>query len=297
MAGLNKSGVPSTDSYRLGRGKLYLSLLDSSDRPIAFRDVGNATEFTINLETETLEHQSSREGLRKVDKEVILTQKTNVSFSLDNLEYDNLALFFSAAVLEYPTTSGTLTDIVILSGQNAATSLKGKWLDLYDSANGERIYGIDTTGSPSSSLWNVEVDDNAGFSSPTLLVQGTDYLVDDKLGRIFFISTGPNITGLSGNVWVRYSIAAARNPGQDMDELQLFTQTNPPNALKFISENPAASDAHDELQLNKITLKPDGDLAQIGDDWSSISLTGVAEEAPLADADAPVGRLRTYDGM
>lgn len=294
MGGLNKTGVPSTDNYNLGRGRIYAALLDANDAPISYRDLGNCPEFTIGLETETLEHQSSRSGLRVTDKEVILSQKVNLNITLDNIEFDNLATFFSASKTEFGSPSGIMSDVVLTPLANGAVAvdeyIAGKWFDLVDSS-GARIYGIDST---ISSGIVFQIDTASAFSGPTTLVLTTDYTVDETMGRVLIYNSA-TIAALSGIPhFLQYTLPASGNPGQAVDELQLFQQTSAAVAIKFIAENPANADEQTEWQFHKVTLKAEGDVSMIGDDWSQLPMTGVAEEAAAVDADAPVGYARHY---
>jgi hypothetical protein len=75
MPGVNTTGKPQTTDIRLGRGALHFAALDPTTRkPLGFRHLGNCIALTLNVESETLEHFSSRTGVRSVDKEIILSQ-------------------------------------------------------------------------------------------------------------------------------------------------------------------------------------------------------------------------------
>src|SRR5688500_13034997 len=84
-----------TGNYTLGRGIVYFQ----GEYPQfaggkSFRDMGNATAFNVAIETEVKEHQSSLAGLKTTDLEVPLSQKMTITFTLDELNFNNLALFF-----------------------------------------------------------------------------------------------------------------------------------------------------------------------------------------------------------
>ena len=97
MPGVNLTGLPTTTDLFLGRGSVELGVLDTTTgKPTSFRHVGNATAFTLNVESEKLEHQSSRSGVRAIDREIVLSQKIGISLTLDEAtNFDNLALFLS----------------------------------------------------------------------------------------------------------------------------------------------------------------------------------------------------------
>lgn len=95
---------PSTDNYYIGKGKV--SVQTASDT--APRDVGNVPEFEVSFNVETLAHFSSREGVRKKDKEVIIEQGGTLRVVMDEITAENLALAVAGT-----TTTNTAGDTII----------------------------------------------------------------------------------------------------------------------------------------------------------------------------------------
>lgn len=58
----------------------------------AGRDLGNVPEFELTPELETLDHFSSREGVKKKDKSVVLSKSMTVRIVIDNWSIENLKL-------------------------------------------------------------------------------------------------------------------------------------------------------------------------------------------------------------
>lgn len=283
MPGINTTGTPNTSDYNLGRGKVYLAELDATTkRPKAFRDVGNVPEFTLSLENETLEHLSSREGLKSVDKEVVISLSANCSFSFDELNFQNLSAFFSGEVASYtnPARGAAITNQQIAA---AGAWEKGRWYELRDS-NGDRLYDLDLSGG----TLTVEYG-----SSPTSLTIDTDYTVNAKMGMIFIKSTS---AGTPATDVLQYDYASNGSPAETelIDEVRGLTQTSQVLALKFISENPADDDHQVELDIHQINLKSEGDMAMIGDEYSVGQLSGKAEKNETASPDSPTLTLRTF---
>ena len=77
------------------------------------------------------------------------------------------------------------------------------------------------------------------------------------------------------------------------DEVRALTQTNVIAALKFIGENPANNDAQVEYQFHQVSLKADGDLSAIGDEFSVMGFTAVAETNTTLDPNSPTLTIRT----
>lgn len=281
MAGINTTGEAKTKDYNLGRGKLYFSLLDSVGHPQGYRFLGNSPEFNLTLDTETLEHQSSQEGLKVTDKEVTVSQKATASISLDELNFDNFALFFAGATNQHANTATTGVTSGIIAVVN-----KGEWYDLYQDAA-----GLPSTDSSGKRMYDLGAVSVTGPSATPTYTLTTDYKVDSKMGRIFIVTTGG--IPASGNIEV--TVAANASGDDNVDQVQTLTQTSVVGALKFISENPADADIQTEYQFHQISLKATGDLSMIGDEYSVMQLTGAAEKNITADPNSPTLTIRTHD--
>ena len=269
MPGLNATGKPNTEDYNLGRGIVYFANLVNS-LPADYRDLGNAPEFNISIEVETVEHQSSRQGLRVVDKEVVISQKISLTVTIDELNFENLALFFSGS-------TGTHTNVSVAGfaeHQMITSAVHGRWYDIVDS-NGNRAYDVD------SADLTVEVG-----ATPAVL--NTDYEVKSEMGQLFVVS-GSTVITVGSNVDVTL---AANGTARAVTEVRALTQSAVTGALKFVSVNPAASDAETEYQFHSVSLKAEGDFSLIGDEFTTMQLTGVAERNETADADSPTLTIR-----
>lgn len=282
MTGLNKTGRPTPSDYNLGRGACYFGApLDSSTGlPTNFRHLGNCTEFQVSMETETLEHQSSREGLKTTDKEVTLSQKMTLSITLDEINFQNLALFLSGesaellAASENPTVGGFRYTV-------GAAFEGGRWYDLIDndaagagSGSGKSGYDL-LTASPIS------------FSSGSY-TEGTHYELDRVMGRIFVIA-GSTLDGATASINVALNASAS-----NLEVVRALTSTSLSGALHFRSENPANNDAVQLFKFHKVTLKAEGDASLIGNEFTTLTLTGVAEKNEAADSLSPTLTIITH---
>lgn len=284
MPGPNVTGLPQTEDYNLGRGILYFATLGSDGRPNEYRDLGNVPEFNLSIEVETLEHQSSRQGLKVVDKEVVISQKVNVAFVLDEINHENLALLLSGsqAVHTNVAIAGFTEFEMIVGDESSTTELQlGRHYDIVNSS-GERAYDID-----SSKL--TIVTENA---TPVAMVLNTDYTLDAELGRIFILSTSTvAATAIGLNEGLDVTLTADAG-ARVVNEVRALTTTNISGALKFISENPANNDVQTEFQFHQISLKADGDFGLISDEFSTMNFTGVAESNTQASASSPTLSIR-----
>lgn len=282
MPGSNSTGAPNTNDYNLGRGIVYFAAL-TNGIPGPYRDLGNAPEFSISVEVEKLEHQSSRAGLRIVDKEVVISQKMGLSLTIDELNFENLALFFSGsrtAGITNPANAAAQAQAEMI-----ASVVLGQWYDILDpdgsgDYSSKRAYGF-VSG-------HALTFKNGTAPGTTVLVAGTDYEVDLDLGRVRFLPTAVNITA-GEPVDVQWSSNAAG----PVDEVKALTSSATTGALKFVSINPAAGDHKTEYQFHQVALSAEGDFSLIGDEFTTMQLTGAAEANPTADADSSTLTIRT----
>jgi hypothetical protein len=281
--GLNRTGTPDPTFYNLGRGSVLVADLDTvTGLPSSgYRHLGNCTAFTISFENETLQHQSSRGGIKTTDLELIVSQTTNLSLTIDEISHDNLALAFSGEAADttsvVPTQNSAkigFTDVL-----QAPSVRKGTWVYLRDSS-GRRAYDV------------IQADltiktESVGLGAPgATLTANADYILDTKQGGIFLLATGVGHT----NGRRIYASLAVNATAKDVDQVRSNTKSQIQVALKFISQNPANGDKQREFEFHSVSLAPEGDISLIGDEYTEITLAGsvgksVAFSSPITITD------------
>lgn len=286
MSGINTAGVTQPADLLLGRGRLYGAPIQTSGLPGAYRFFGNTNEIKISQNTEKLSHKSSQHGLKVIDKEVIISQEANVTISFEEINWDNLALFFSGT-----TIAGVSADNAAVAGfvdqiqYGTAAGEKvppGRWYDLRNGVAGARAYDLNLT--------NTVIKIGA-----TTLVVTTDYELDNKLGLVFIKNSATVIGTAAGDDLI--ATITAKATAKLMDEVKALTTTPVPIALKFVSENAADSDRMSEYQIHKIGLKATGDLSLISDDFAACGLEGLMESNVAADSDSPYMTVRSNPAL
>jgi hypothetical protein len=276
-----QNGVPTSLDYLLGRGELFFSdTLDADGRPKGFRSLGNAEAFTVTVEAETLEHFSSLEGLKVKDREVVLSQAMNLAFQLTEIDVDNLTMFLSGTDASVAQTGATIT--AGAGDDNIQSAQQGQWFDLYDvqapaaypPTSGNRVYRISA----------VTVKDT---TATTTYTEGTDYKVDDEMGRIFIIAGGGISNG--DDLCVTFTYATLT-----ISEIRAMTKAKFSGVLKFVSRNAnkSGNGSEVEYQFHQVSLTADGDFPLIGDEWATLNIAGVAEQNATVDADSPTCTIR-----
>jgi len=252
---------PSTENYTLGKGIVYFDRYDfSAAAYTGERDLGNAPVFAFNIALEKLEHYSSRGGLKAKDKEIISQITPGISFTLDEINVDNLALLTLA-----DTETVSVTGDVVLAEAHVG------YLD--------RRIELSFRGISSVTITNADKADAE-------LINGQDYVIDtslkdDVIGRIYVLSTANAARMEDGdNLEIAYTYATT-----SYMRIKAFAQTQVEGRLRFVSDNPAGG--QQELEIWRVSLTPTGDTAMIGDDWSTLGFTGEVLKDDTNHSDSP----------
>lgn len=281
MPGLNTTGAPNTLDYNLGRGVIYFASLGSNGLPGAdgFRDLGNAPEFSITIDTEDLRHQSSRDCLKFTDKRFVISQEIGMSYQLEEWNFQNISDFFSGSTETYDNPHDTTFDDVEIT----SAVVLGNWYQLRDD-NGARVYNLDAAGC----VYSIE-DDATGTG--TALVEGTDFEINEQLGLVRFLPTGSLVAGDAPG----FSITTAASTAQDLDQVNGLIRAEVTGALMFVADNAGDCGQKTEWLFHKVSLSADGDMSLISDEVGVLPFSGVAEVNSQVSDTSKVLTVRTYD--
>lgn len=312
MPGFTTTGG-NTNDYNLGRGIVYFDgdgVLDSNGNLIyarGFRDLGNCTEFNISVETETLEHQSYLESLKTIDKELVLSQKMTVSFTLDELNMNNLSLFFlgspkgsngdGTALLNAQQaasdTASKYTGTVLATGrvnQYIENIAPGVWYDLKmtsDTGITRRAYDFEAT-----QTFTVVKSPTDRTTASGTAVPAAQYEIDRKMGRWRAIVGGGLVAG--DDILIKWADPAVANAALTDSNLEMVAGlgvSGKEGALRFIQVNPVNADHQTEYTFHNVLLRPEGDFNLLSDEISTITLTGTVQ----AVSSAPYGGSKFVD--
>ena len=271
MSGLNLTGRPQPGDYLLGRGKVMAAPILPDGTPGAFRHLGNSPNFAVNVTTENIEHQTSLQSVRVTDADCILSLKAEVAFDLDELNFQNLADFFLGDAVQAgyvnPAIAGFAATAVTASAE------QGRWYDILSPT------GLKPKGFTSGTV--TVVSDSGGAA--TALVEGTDYELDLVHGMIFLIAGGAAAVGLDITVAVAANVGAPAN----INQVRALTQGVTAVAVRFHSLDGCDAGKQQEYKFHSVTLKPDGELPLIGDEFATISFSGVAAASLTAYPTSP----------
>ena len=240
----------ATKNYTLGRGRIYFSRFKTAEGqvPAGFRYIGNTPEFNLTIESETLDHFSSDEGIREKDDSVPLEVTRTGTLITDNIDPRNVALFFFGE-------ESTVTQVAVVSGTEVLEDIKaGHSYKLGITVNNPTGYfGIDTTG------FAVATDPGG-----VALVVDTDYTMDYHTGVLTFVE-GSAVAVDGADIEVTFAVDAHTRD-------RVISGSSPvEGAMMYIAYNPKGTNFDYYLPYVKVT--PNGDYALKGDEWQQIPFT------------------------
>lgn len=236
------------------KGVVYFDKYDfTSSEYTGERDLGNAPAFSFNLALEKLEHFSSRGGLKSKDKEIISQITPGLTFTLDEVNKENLALLTMATLNEVTQTGGNIT-------AETHTAYEGRRINL--------LYR------------DISAVTISGYTSPADYIIDTT-LKDDVIGRIYIVPAADGGTITDGSsIDVDYTYGSIT-----YTEVEAFNETVIEGRLRFVSDNPVGT--QQELEAWRVSLTPSGDTAMIGDDWSTLGFSGEILKDTANHPDSP----------
>lgn len=251
------------NNYVVGRGKVYFDRFqDGTNRKTGEMYFGNTPEFTINTDSETLDHYSSDHGMRVMDASVLLEASQGGTFTCDNIAADNLALWFLGEVAT--TTQTQQTD----AKEVFNPVLRGRYYQLGttdDNPTGVRnVENFQMVKADASVSISVGDGDISTIPGATVVPPAGNYEIDLEGGRIYIEMDAPD---LAGNV----QIAVQYDVGAQKRTLVIGKSNMVYGALRMISDNPVGLNKN--YYFPKVSLAPDGDYALKGDDWQVMSFT------------------------
>jgi hypothetical protein len=87
---------PNTGNYQVGKGIVSFKQTGDAD----YRDLGNVTDLVFTPNVTTLDHFSSREGVKKKDLQIVLQQEGTLKMTMEEITAKNMAMMLNGAVDE-----------------------------------------------------------------------------------------------------------------------------------------------------------------------------------------------------
>lgn len=239
-------------NYTLGRGRVLFDRFDknavitAATRGDGERYLGNTPSFSTTSASENLEHYDSDSGVKTKDDSVQLSLNRTGKFECDNVDAENVALFFLG-------DADTLT-------QAAATGV----VETFTAAKRGRFYQLGfSEANPSGvrKVANVVVKKGAGFT--TTVAASGNYEVDEARGRIYIEADAADINGV--DIQVTYDVQAATREQIVSQSTAIY------GSIRFVADNPKGENR--DYFFPYVKIAPDGDYNLKGDEWQKMGFT------------------------
>lgn len=231
------------NTYTLGKGEVHFARYKTGTKtPGGERYLGNTPSFSLNISEDRLDHYSSDRGVKEKDASISLQTNRSGTLECDNIDPENLALFFfgSKAVL----TQASATAL--------ADSIVGVELD--------RSYQIGTSALRPAGVRKVA--NVVVKKGSTTFVADTDYVLDADLGRITIPASGTTIV-VGDTLEITYDLQAC-------SVTQIVSgATSIEGAMRFIAYNPQGEQM--DYFMPYVRMSPNGDFALKGDEFLKLS--------------------------
>lgn len=226
--------------YFSGQGKLLVANA-ANGIPGVFRNVGNVSELSVQLETEIFEHKESSSGQRLPDLRLIKSKGAKFNAKLQDFSKENLALvlYGTSTVVAAGTVTSSTPEIQpagVISGDYLRTKYQ--------------------------KISSVVITDSA--TSPATLVAGTHYVIDSAdHGTIKII----NPVSFTQPFKISYTYTSVTSTN-------MFTSATPELWLRFEGLNTADSNRPVLVELFRSTPDPLKQLDLITDELAVFELAG-----------------------
>lgn len=246
-------------NYTLGRGKVSARLfLPNTTTPVGgFRYFGNTPEFNLSIEAEMLDHFSSDEGIREKDDSIPLQVNRTGSLVTDNINVQNLALFFF----------GSSSNLITLAASDVAETIENVQLGT--------AYRLGESDNNPTGYMGLDGSDFAILNGAVPLVAGVDYRLNADFGTVEFLETATAIDE-GDDAAVTFTVKASTRErvisGSQPIEVSLLYEAKNPKGKNF------------NYFMPYVKISPNGDHVLKSDEWQTIPWTLDIQKMPGKEA-------------
>ena len=160
----------TTQIITRGSGRVFIAELDSEERPLGFKYVGESPSFSFTTATETTDAVQSVDGAVPTDIiDEVNTYSISAGLTIRNLSTENMQRFFLGEVSTIPVAASAVTGEVQYASKNS-------WIQLGSTdANPVGVSAVNKTGFTLKT----------GASGSTTDVNANNYTLDAENGAVF----------------------------------------------------------------------------------------------------------------
>jgi len=239
--------------YTIGRGEVHFArFLPGTTKRTGFRYIGNTPEFSLTLESETLDHYNNDRGIREKDASITIEVARSGTISTDEINNENVSMFlFSQNGVEtISAVGGGVTGFAIedvIPGQSYPLGV--------DDSDPVGALSVAYPGTGGTAF--------AVKKGATVLTAGEDYVWDVRQAMLKIIDGGDILKGDDLTVdytELAYSYEQVRSGSEPVA-----------GALKFITYNPIGPQR--TFIMPYVSISPNGDWNLKGDEWQTLPLS------------------------
>lgn len=243
-------------NYTIGKGRLYFAIFAAGSKTsvIGERYLGNSPELTITREQETLDHIDADEGLNVKDESIVISNSLGGSFSTDNIDPENLAMWFGGPLARSVVTAalGVVDkDFTATRGRHHQIGATPEHPSGARNINNVKVAIVTPGATPEAPPVVTELPELEGNVD-----------IDLERGRIYIESDAPDIDN-NDVLRVTYDQEAMQRTVVIGRGDQLRGQ------LRFESTNPVG--ARNDYFWPYVSITANGDYALKGDEWQVMS--------------------------
>ena len=254
-------------NYTLGRGRIFLARSDVGGPANGFRYVGNTPAFDMTVESETLDHFGSDEGVNVLDASVTTQVTRNGTYTMDDVQPENLALFVrgtAAAIVQAATGVGAGPLYTFEDGVEEGIFYQIGQMD----ALPHGVTYLADAKAVTDSIANTPATAAVAADGVVTMTGGTavaDFEVTLEMGLIRFKAA------VAETVRVGYSLAAAVNSEDDPRTRVLSGFGAIRGSLMFLENNPSGRNRR--FLFPNVEIAANGAAALKGDEWRQMPMS------------------------
>lgn len=204
--------LTKTENYVFGRGVGYFAEFDENGVPMGERDLGNMPGLNLTVTSETLEHYSSRSGLRKKDRSTVTGVGFDATLTIEDFSAENQALFIAGSVATVTQAATPVSNYQILNArsgrhyqlgaQTNTTGVRGVTsvtVGLYELVNAaaradSTAYTVGQIYKVSSNVFLVTTAGTSAGSPPSMVTTSIGATTTDGTAVVKYLGTTGNFT-------------------------------------------------------------------------------------------------------
>jgi hypothetical protein len=248
--------VVNGNNILLGRGKIYFDRFDATGARTGELFLGNCPTFEITPTSEDIKKYSSADKAADLIASDVLRTTLALRIVGDEFSKENLAMALFGDTATLSQTGSTVTNEAI------ANVLQGRYYAL----SKRQVSSVTVSGTGGTPVY----------------VADTDYKVDAVTGRIYIVEGGGIADDTDIEVDFTYGTIA-------LPTVRGMNQTSVKGYLRFIGD-PARGPKY-ECEIWRASVRADGAIGFISDEYSSFSLTGDIESDAVNHPNEPHYRL------